>query len=188
MTTRLITPPAALAVSLDDAKLTLRIEQDDNSLDAQITLTLKGITSQCEHELGRALVHQQWRVSVDGVTDAIRLERPPIVSVDSIKFYDVDGLLQTLDPVDYYADIVSEPGYVVPATGRAWPSLASRPHAITVDYTCGYGPDHTTVPADVQLYILARLQEQWDADAREFKETVRSSYLGRLLDSCRVYC
>lgn len=187
MTTRLITPPAALAVSMTDAKNVLRIEQGDTEFDTQITLTLKGIISQCEHELGRALVHQQWRVSLDTVSDAIRLERPPIVSVEAVRFYDAANVLQTLDPQDYFADTVSEPGYVVPASGRAWPELYARPHAITVDYTCGYGPDYTTVPADVQLYILARLAEQWDPATQEFKQTAQSDYLKALLWSCKVY-
>jgi hypothetical protein len=56
-----------------------------------------------------------------------------------------------------------------------------------IDYTAGYGPDATTTPAAARLYILARLTEQWDPAVKEFKETVRSNFTGRLLDSLRIY-
>lgn len=36
MTTRQVTPPVALAVTLTDAKDTLRIDQDDTAFDAQL--------------------------------------------------------------------------------------------------------------------------------------------------------
>ncbi len=75
MTTRKITPASALAVSLAAAKTTLRIEQSDTSLDASITLWLKGITLQCEHALGRSLVAQGWRLSIDRA-------RPPHCSTE----------------------------------------------------------------------------------------------------------
>ena len=65
----------ALAVPLAEAKTTLRIEQSDSSLDALISLTIRGITRECEHHIGRALVHQQWRLSLDAIGDAIRLEQ-----------------------------------------------------------------------------------------------------------------
>ncbi len=187
MTTRQITPAVALAVSLADAKTTLRIEQSDTSLDASITLAIEGITLECEHQLGRSLVHQGWRLSLDRIGDAIRLDHPPIASVQSLAYYDAAGVLQTLHPDDYFVDLVSEPGYIVPAVGKAWPETFDRAHAVTVDYTAGYGATSANVPRNVQFYILAKLAEQFDAATREFKDTAQSKYLDRLLDRVRCY-
>lgn len=187
MTTRQITPPSALAVSLASAKASLRIEESDNTFDASITLWLKGITRECEHQLGRSLVHQQWRLSIDYISEAIRLPHAPIVSVESLQYYDVQNVLQTLEPLDYTVDLVSTPGYIVPAPGCAWPETFDKIHAVVVDYTAGYGPDDTSVPENVQLYILARLTEQWDPATREFKATSQSMYIERLLDACRTF-
>lgn len=194
MTTRPTTPPASLAVSMAMAKESLRIEQDDTSLDATITLWIKGITLQVQHKIGRALISQGFTATLDGFplrrcggAGAIRLDYPPIVSVDSIQFYDADNALQTLDPADYTVDTVSAPGYIVPAAGKAWPAAFARINAVTIPYRAGHGATSADVPENVQLYIVARLLEQFDPVTREFRDTVQSVFAARLLDACQVY-
>lgn len=187
MSTRATTPPAELAVSLAAAKETLRIDASDTSLDASITRWIKGVTREAEHQLGRSLINQGWRLSLDAFPDAFRLDHPPIVSIQSIQYFDVDNTLQTLDPADWLADIVTEPGFIVPGIGKAWPESYDRVHAVTVDYTAGYGATEESVPVNVQLYILARLAEQFDPSGREFKETAQSKFVERLLDRERTY-
>lgn len=187
MSTRSTTAPAALAVTLEAAKQTLRIDDSDTSLDVVITLQIKAITRDAEHALGRSLISQGWRLSLDAFPDALRLDHPPIVSVSSVSYFDTNNQLQTLYPADYVLDKVSEPGYLVPAQGRAWPETADRVHAVTVNYVAGYGAAADDVPAEIQLYILARLAEQFDASGREFKETTQSRFVERLLDRCKVY-
>ncbi len=187
MTTRRITAPTELAVSLDIAKETLRIMPSDTALDATITLAIKAITLEAEHYLNRSLVSQGLRQTLDAFPGAIELEFPPVLSITSVKFRDADDVEQTLDPADYLLDSVSEPSYVVPASGTSWPSTYSRVNAVTVDYTAGYGIDNTAVPENIQNYILVRLQEQFDPLGRELKETAQSSYAMRLLAASRVY-
>jgi uncharacterized phiE125 gp8 family phage protein len=186
MTTREISPPAALAVTLADARAHLRIDPDVTAFDPQLSLWLAGITAEAEHTTGRKFVNRPMRVSLDQFGDAIKLSAPTF-SVESVQFVDASGVDQTLHPLDYYVDKITVPGYVVPASGSAWPATAVRPHTVTVDYTAGYGPDATTVPAAARLYILARLVEQWDPAVKEFKETVRSNFTARLLDGLKVY-
>ncbi|MBD8531571.1 MULTISPECIES: hypothetical protein [unclassified Massilia] len=180
MTARLITPPAALAVSLDAARTAAR--QDGAAADAELTLAIKTYTDEAEFETQRALVEQTWRVTLDRFPQAIQLPRPPLLAVQHVKFYDVDGQLQTLDPQDYMTDDESEPSYIVPAPGAAWPATMARINAVQVQYTVGYGPDHTTVPAAIQGYILGKI-------AMQFGQTgnMKMEYLPRLLDGCRVY-
>ena len=180
-----ITPPAVLAVSLAHAKETLRITH--GALDATITLWLESITEEAEHAVGRSFINQGWRLTLDRFGDAIRLSSPPTVSVESLKYFDADNAEQTLDPADYFVDTKSLPGFIVPAVGKAWPPTYDRPNALTVEYTCGYGPTDVRVPKCVKQYILARLIDQFDAATGEFKETPRSKYIDRLLDRVRVY-
>jgi uncharacterized phiE125 gp8 family phage protein len=175
-----------MAVTLADAKDTLRIDQDDTSLDSQIAIWVAGITAEAEHLTRRAFVNRPMRVTLDAFPDAIRLSAPTY-SVESVQFVDLNGQEQTLNPDDYYADLVTEPGYVVPASGKAWPATSARINTVTVDYTAGYGPDATTVPPSARLYILARLAEQWDPLVKEFKDSVKSNFVGRLLDDLKVY-
>lgn len=187
MSTRRTTPPAALAVSLQSAKDSLRIMAGDTALDSLITLAIKAITLEAEHQLGRSLVTQGWRLTLDAFQQALRLDFAPVSGVTSIKYYDAANALQTLHPDDYTVDTASEPGYVVPAPGKAWPATYSRVNAVEVEYLAGYGASEDDVPANIQSYILVRLAEQFDSTGREFKETPQSRFAERLLDVSRTY-
>lgn len=187
MTARLITPPAALAVSLAAAKGALRIEQDDTSRDSEVTGWVEGVVGDAEFLTGRAFVTQGWRVTLDAFPEAIELLRAPLAEVTSVRYVDQDGQLQTLDPDDYQVDDVSEPGYVVPAPGKAWPATAARINSVMVDYICGYGADDTAVPATVKLYVIGKLVEQFDPAPRTDQQNVQSAFLARLLDGLKVY-
>ena len=175
-----------MAVTLAEAKAQLRLEADEVAFDSQLAIWIAGITREAEHATGRAFVNRAMRVTLDAFPDAIRLSAPTF-SVESVKFVDVNGQQQTLDPADWYADLVTEPGFALPGPGKAWPATANRINTVTVDYTAGYGPDSTKVPEAARLYILARLAEMWDPAVKEFKETARSNFVGRLLDSLVVY-
>ena len=185
MTSELTRPPDQLAVPLELARKNLKV--DGTYMDDLITMWVEGIIEDAEHELGRSLIHQGRRLTLDRFSDSIKLDRPPLASVESVKFYDVNGQLQTLDPADYLPDRVKLPGWVVPAPGRAWPATQGRIGAVIVDYTCGYGATPASVPKSVQLYILAKLVEQFDPATRTERDTVQSLYVGRLLDTCRTY-
>lgn len=159
MTDRLIIPPAALAVSMTAARNSARAS--GTALDAEIEQKVRDFTENAEHETGRAFITQTWTVTLDAFPPAICLPHPPIASVVHIKFYDAAGVLQTLDPQDYTVDTTSEPGYVMPAPGCAWPTTAARINAVEVQYVCGYGPDETSVPAAIKGYILGMVENDY---------------------------
>lgn len=185
MTSRLIAPPAALAVSMDSARRAARVDVDadgTSALDADIALAVRTYTRDAEHITGRAFVTQTWRVTRDAFPDAIRLPKPPLASVVHVKFYDAAGVQQVLDPQDYMVDTESVPGYVVTAPGRAWPATAARINAVEVQYTCGYGPDDTAVPDEAKGYILACVQQQFAPQVNAKPENFE-----RLLDGLTVY-
>jgi uncharacterized phiE125 gp8 family phage protein len=178
--------PIALAVTLEEAKETLRIDADDTALDVLIGIWIQGVTAEAEHTAGCCFVNRPMRVTLDRFPDAIRLASPT-ASVEGVRFADVSGQLQTLDPADYYVDKVTKPGYIVPAAGRAWPAPLGRVNAVSVDFTAGHGVDAASTPACARLYILARLAEQWEPSTKKFESTAQSVYLTRLLDPIRVY-
>lgn len=182
---RLITPPTALAVSLAAAKANLRIDGTDQ--DALLEAWIRGITEHAEHLMGRALISQGWQTTLDRFPDAIQLANPPVIAVQSIVYFDEDGVEQTLDPADYKLDRISEPGYIVPAHNASWPATFCQVNAVTVNYTCGYGETDASVPAVIKMYLLAKLAEQFDPATRPEKETVQSCFLDRILDRYRVY-
>ena len=180
MSLKLITPPAALAVSLDAARTSARI--DGEEADIELRQVIEQHTSEAEHLTGRAFVEQTYRLTLDRFAGAILLENPPIMAVVHVKFYDTDGIQQTLDPQDYILDAENEPGYLVPAPGRAWPATQARVNAVEVVYTCGYGADDAAVPPSVKGYILGKVSEHFAPAG-----TPKSEFLHCLLDRLKVY-
>jgi uncharacterized phiE125 gp8 family phage protein len=185
MSTRLIAPPAALAVSMDDARLAARVDVEPDgttALDTEIANAVRTYTVEAETETNRAIIDQTWRVTLDAFPGAIKLDKAHVLQVEQVKFYDTTGVQQILDPQHYQIDAESEPGYIVPAVGRAWPATAQRINAVEVEYRAGYGPDHTSVPAGVKGFILARVAEHFETGGQP-----KNDYVKRLLWSEVVY-
>lgn len=185
MTTKIVTLPVALAVSLEDARNAARVNGNDS--DIEIAIFVRAITAEAEHLTGRAIINRTCRVTldsfpVDGVAKPVCLGVTPIVAVLSLRYFDVDGIERTLDPADYLVDGASEPGWVSPAVGLAWPATQARLNAVNIDVLCGYGPDDTTTPDAFKGYILARVWERFAPAG-----TPESPYLIRSLDSLKVY-
>lgn len=186
MTTKIVSPPAALAVSLAAAKLSLR--EDGTEKDALISAWIGGVTNYAEHYTGRSFVNRPMRATLDAFpVGQIALDAPPLVSVNAVRYYDENGALQTLAPQDYVVDLETEPGNVAIADGLIWPATLARSGAVMVDYTAGYGVSDSSIPEDIKLYILAKLAEQFDQGDWVKKDTVQSSFIDRLLDPKKVY-
>lgn len=181
MSARLILPPVGLPVSL--AAAITKARADGAGMDAEIELEVRGIAGQVEHEIGRALIEQTWVVTLTDFPAVIKLPKAaPLIAIEHVQFYDADGELQTLAPQDYMVPKNSEPALVMPAPGRRWPDTAVRADAVEVRYRCGYGADHTSVPAAIQSYILGRIEAIFaPAESRSAK------FLDGLLDPYRVY-
>jgi uncharacterized phiE125 gp8 family phage protein len=192
MTTKVLTPPTEMPVTLEEAKLALR--EDGSEKDALIRTWIMGVAQYAEHYTGRAFITRPVRVTLDsfpvgerGGSGAIFLDLLPAASVESIQFYDANDALQTLDPQDYVIDLVSEPGCIVPARGKGWPVTADRINAVMCDFTAGYGADSTAIPEGVKLYVVAKVAEEFDKAAMGRKDPVGPSFVDRLLDQYKVY-
>lgn len=175
-------PPTKLPVSIEQARANMRIDGD--YMDSFLTLWLAGITATMEHEIGQCFIRQTWEVRLDAFPASIDLPHP-VLSVTSVAYLDVDGAKQTLVPEAYKLVPERYKTSLVPARGAAWPATSPEPHAVIVTVECGYGDTSDKVPANVQLYLLAKLVDQFDPNTRAEKETAPSPFIARLLDGCR---
>jgi uncharacterized phiE125 gp8 family phage protein len=135
----------------------------------QMSAFLLAARRRLEQEMGRALVSQTWRLSLDRFPHfhqrawpvgymPILLPRPAIIGVSSFKYLDPTDPTGTAQitlalNTDFIVDGNSEPARVQPATNKAWPSALRQQNAVNIDYTAGYGTDGTSVPNDIKLAI-----------------------------------
>jgi len=150
------TAPSETPVSLDEAKAHLRVTGTDE--DTTIQLYLDAAVAHvdgAEGTLGRCLVTQTWDYTFDrfpGFTErcwqSVDVPLPTLQSVTSVKYYDPDGVQQTMDSADY----IVTGQRIVPVD--AWPDIdTTRPGAVTVQFVAGYGLA-TAVPAAIKAAIL----------------------------------
>lgn len=152
MALRLITPPTALAVSLDEAKLAHRF--DMLGLDSDITAMIQDATRLAEHEGGQCFMPQTWELTLDAFPAAIELTRTPVARIASIQYADAFGAQQTLPDTAYSLDVADAngPAYVVPAYATTWPVTRNEINAVRVQYVAGY-PDAASVPSHLKRQV-----------------------------------
>lgn len=172
MNVTVITPPPFEPITLADCYLALRLDPDDSPPthpdDDLISGHIATARQYVESEARRSLIQQTLRLSMgywpvgDGclwdrtTPRRIRLTRPPVLSVSSVKYYDASNALQTVSPSDYYVtdEQVPELRFV---TAFARPTLYDRPDALRVEYVAGYTP--TGSPAETQSDFAANVPQ-----------------------------
>ena len=148
MALTLITAPAVEPISLAEAKAHLRVSHSND--DTLIEIYIRAIREYLEGPygfLGRALVTQSWRLTLDEFPDnEIKIPLPPLQSITNIYYDDADGVEQTVNTDDYYVDTVSEPGWVVPVS--SWPTPLASINTVRIDFVAGY-PATADSPPDL---------------------------------------
>lgn len=137
---------------LDDMKSWLRVDFDDD--DDLIQGMIDGAIQHLDGRdgwLNRALGPQTWELRIDEFSfPEIMIPLPPLISVDSIKYYDDAGVEQTLSPTVYQVCGVGgqNKGSVSLRYGSHWPTTDRRREAISIRFQAGYN-DESAVPAPI---------------------------------------
>lgn len=171
MALEIVSGPDYEPVSLAEVREWVRLESDDTAHTTILQLIRKALREDAENLTGRAFISRQYRLSLECWPldpkwgHSIRLPYPPLISVDSVKYYDTDGVLQTLASDQYDVHDEAEPGFIVPAYQIRWPSIRSRPDSVQVTFTAGYyggSPDsesaaQAVIPSSVKLWMQTKL-------------------------------
>ena len=90
---------------------------------------------------------------------AFQLPRSPLITLDSIKYDDEDGIEQTLGASVYGVDSVGEmPARIWLKGGESWPTTyPDALETVRVLFTAGYGTAGADVPASIRAALLLLL-------------------------------
>lgn len=141
-----LSPPPVPALSLETAKIFLRVDHPDE--DALITELIDVATRQIEDRCGVSLITRPQRLTKAPVMTrdgaGIYLNRYPILSIDAITQEDASLPIET--------NLKARPAFVC---------TAPRDY-VTVDFTAGYGESPADIPTPLRqgvLLLLAHLYE-----------------------------
>lgn len=163
MRLRLITAPSAPVVTTAEARAQVNAygTASDPQLAAMVEAVVSGVDGSAG-ELGRALVEQEWELGLDAFpSSAICLPLPPLLSVESVKYVDPEGVQQTMEPAGYTVE-PGEHGFAMPAHGTRWPATRAQPLAVRVRFKAGYGATGDKVPAAIRSAILLRVADLFE--------------------------
>lgn len=159
MALTLDTAPTVEPVTVAEAKNHLRV--DTSAEDTLIGRLITAARRTIELWEWRSHITQTWKAEaddfgaiIDGCNE-IRLPRPRLQSVTSIKYIDTNGVEQTLvKNTDYEVDAASEPGRISLVDGESWPVVDKTQHAVEFLYKAGYGDNGSDVPELTRSAIL----------------------------------
>lgn len=148
MAVKVVTPPDAEPISLEEAKSFLHgIDYDDQ--DANISAFIQSARLKLEKRCGRAIAQQEFEITLPTFGETIEL-MPPVTSVESVKYIDSSGDEQTIDAADYELIDDELTPYIFPLVD--WPTdIAKRPNAVRIRFIAGNEPEE--VPEDLKQAI-----------------------------------
>jgi uncharacterized phiE125 gp8 family phage protein len=171
----LVTPPTVEPVSLETAKLHLRV--DGTADDTLITALIKSARETCEEISRRAFITQTWEMILDEFPrdGKLRVYRPTLQSVTSVKYLDDDQVEHTW--TDYVVDARSDPGTI---HFNTLPSESlSESGAIAIRFVAGYGAAAANVPQRVIDAILGLISYRYEnREAPGVPAYIRNAMMG----------
>lgn len=185
----LLTPPIAEPVTVSDAKLALRI--DDDRFDLLLPGLISAARALAEQETGRQLVEQTWRFERrDWPAENVVL--PVYRATDATVSYWDGSAWDTVPGTDYVfaPDAQSGTGTcIAPVDG--WPALGELTIGprVRIDLTAGVATaDAATVPDGIKTFIIALVGQIIQSPELSAHAAVQAHpLLARLLDPWRLY-
>ncbi len=178
----LVTAPAAEPVTSTEAKLWCKVDHTDD--DTIFTSLIAAAREAAEKYTRRSFITQTWKLTVDaGNTNSI-FDLPPgvydlpvsalngelpreidlpygnLLTISSVKYYDLDNTEATLSSTNYLADTANN--RLVLNYAAVWPSNLRNKASIAITYTAGYGAAGSAVPESIKTAIKMHIQKMYD--------------------------
>lgn len=150
-----VTAPTELPVTLGEAKLHARIDEDTDN--AMVQSLIRTATELAETYLRRAIMQQTWKQFLDAwpACGYHELPKAPLVSVTHVKTYDDADTATEYSAAYYQVDAISRPGRITVRTTGNWPTPTRNMNGIEIQFVCGYATDPANVPAKIKTGILS---------------------------------
>lgn len=190
MVSVLTTSPTVDPMEISDANLHLKTSGENDYINALI-MTARGMM---ERYLNRSLVLQTWTGYANCWEREFCLDYPPLLAVNSVKYYNTAGVLTTLSTSDYWVDTVSQPGRVVLGYDFTPPELQQgRPNGIVIEYTAGYRATGTTaqkqaaIPEPIRHAMKILITDMYEHRGQYVIGNLTNKIPGYIIDLVHTY-
>lgn len=131
-----------------------------------MSVLIAAARKEVERFLRRALITQTFELTTDGFPVNVRsidLPRPPLQSVQSIRYVDTAGNIQMLAPEAYVVDAASnEIGRVALVWNQYWLITRCSITAVVIRFVGSYGDAPEDVPQAIRQRILVETSNPYE--------------------------
>jgi uncharacterized phiE125 gp8 family phage protein len=186
-----IAPPAQQPLlTLEEARAQLGLQPGCDCDDADLMRRVEEAVADAETYCGRAFLERTAQLYLDEFPwcgDPIRLPLGKVSAVESVRYYDTDGDLQTLSASKYFTALIGTPARIVCRPESVWPTAQiGRPEAVIVEYTVGW-PTPADVPADLIGAVKLILGDRWFHRGDDAKQKEIPDAANRILVAWRAH-
>ena len=168
-----VTGPAIEPISRMEARDHLRL--DDDVDDSQVRSYILAARNWAENYTGRVFISRTMRMFLDGFANVsgepywegtrvapqirtyssyIEIAASPVISVDSVKYYDDSDTESTWATSNYYVDTASDIAKIVLRDGGTFPTDLRSANGLEINFTAGYGTSANDVPEAVRMGMM----------------------------------
>jgi uncharacterized phiE125 gp8 family phage protein len=179
---KLVTASTWEPVTVEEAKLFLRIEEEHVTEDPLIASLLKTARARYEQWTQRSVPRQTFDYYLDVPPEgAVTLPVSPLLSVSSIRgFTDTDATDTggaAMNTTEFYVDVASEPGRVIALGGFTFPTATRIINSTIIRFDAGYSSGSSGVPDQAKTKI-----KQMVARAYEYRGDHSQQEIEALMD------
>lgn len=161
MGTLRITNPAVEPLTIAEAKAHCRVRPEHTDDDAYFQSLIIAARLAAEARTDRVIAKSKWSLTLDFFPRTIHLPKVRVLSIDSVEFYDRDGVLALLDETGYDLDNSSQfTNWLYPAAGYRWPDTRDHPNSVIVTMTSGF--EDGAVSEDIKLWMKLAIGAWYD--------------------------
>lgn len=164
-----VTPPASLPVTIDEAFSFANLHEGEEQ--SEVQWLIEAARDFIEGTTGRTLINTVYDWILPEWRDPFELPKVPIVpnvaggysSVTSIQYIDADGNAQywRLDTGNTILVADDHRAHLYRHPDVTFPSTYVRPDAVTIRFTAGYGATAASVPDRCKLAVLMLVNHLW---------------------------
>jgi hypothetical protein len=201
---KIVAGPLVTPISRTEARTHLNL--DDDVDDSLVRSYLQAATDWAEKYTGRFFINRTCQMAIDGAreiddilwegmrtgysmtryVDHIELAATPVVSVESIKYYNDSDVQSTWETSNYYVDTFSEPARIVLRQGGTYPTDLRVSNGIEINFTVGYGNSPANVPEAIKVAIFQYITYLYEHRGDDEQSIQPPKAIRSLLDPYRV--
>lgn len=147
-----------------DASLGASAPSTNSTEDPYLTTLITVARMTCEDTTKRKLITQTWQQYYDcfPASKWFELYLPPLQSVTSVQYKDINGSTQTFSSSLYHVSSSGERARICLNDGESWPDTARLLDSVWVTMVVGYGSTRASVPAALRQGMLTLIGHMYN--------------------------